>query len=212
MLVLLAMQATSPDKIKFDWKPVEGQKATYATTNSHDADLGGGPVKLNISWNSVISVKKIEGKNVHLDFTNDEPKATVDGGSDAGINVQIPDRVEVYELDGKFVPETQSEHSGPEVGLFAGFLLPKTAIEAGEEYEVEGMKAKYIGTEKVGDWNTHKFTFTFLKGKSKDDLWTEGTIWLSTGDLSLVKRTAVFHNIDFGMGNESVINEIVRTK
>jgi hypothetical protein len=72
------------------------------------------------------------------------------------------------------------------------------------------MKAKYVGPEKVGDWDAHKFTFE-SRGKQGEP-WCEGTIWLSTKDLSLLRRKSVLHDFDFGMGPETINNEIVRTK
>ncbi len=207
----LVVSAMPTDKTKFEWKPVVGQKGTYTTVNRHKADMGGGEVDLNITWNSVITVKKVDGERVTLDLANDEPKATVDGESEPGIQAQVPDEEQVYSLDGKFASRG-GDHGGPSAGLYAGFLFPKSPLEVGEEYEVGGVRAKYVGTEKVGEWDAHKFTFTFMSTKSRDDLWTEGTIWFSVADLSLVNRAAVFHNIDFGMGNENVTNEIVRTK
>lgn len=210
LCALLVTFAPTLEKTKFEWKPIVGYAGAYTTTNMHRADMGGGEVDLKIMWGSAISVKSLEGKKVALEVENDDPEVFINGQPDQGINVQVPSDVQEYGLDLKYSIE-DSDH-GPGLGLFGGFVLPDKAIEVGEEYSIGGMKAKYVGKEKVGNWDSHKFTFECLKGKSKDDLWSEGTVWLSVTDLFLVKRTAVFHNIDFGMGNEIVKNEIVRTK
>jgi hypothetical protein len=210
LFAALALGALSGDKVTFDWKPEKGQTASYKFTNSHKADFGGGPQELVIAWTSKITVDKVDGKKVWLKLENGEPVATIGGASADGVQVQIADQTEEHALDGKFFAASLDEHMG--FGLYSGFRLPGKALEAGESYEVEGMKAKYVGLENVGEWDAHKFSFENRPSKNEADQWSKGEIWLSTKDLSLVKRKAVLNNIDFGMGPESITNEVVRTK
>jgi hypothetical protein len=209
LLAALAILAPASDKVAFDWKPAKGSTANYRTTNSHKADFGGGPEDLVIEWPSKITVEKADDKRVLLKLENGEPTATIGGQDAAGVNVEIPDQTEEHGLDGKFYPGP--DYHGVGFGLYSGFLLPGRPLEVGEAYEIGTMKAKYVGTEKVGEWEGHKFTFEF-RGKQKTDAWSEGTIWLSVKDLSLLKRKAVLHEVDFGMGPETITNEIVRVK
>ena len=198
-------------KVKFDWKPVKGASAEYTMTNSHEADLGGGLVDLVITWDSTITVDKVDGKRVWFEVDNEEPMVEIDGGPADGIHVQVPDETVEYGLDFKFYPASDSD-GRQSMGIYAGFLLPKGVLREGQTYEIGGMKAKYIGVEKVKKWTTHKFTFEHRTSKSDADLWSEGTIWLSTEDLTIVRRKVTLHNIDMGMGPEEVKNELVRTK
>jgi len=212
VLLVGALALSAPIwKVKFDWKPVKGALAEYTTTNSHETDLGGGLVELVVTWDSTITVDKVDGKRVWFEVDNDEPTVEIDGGPAGGIHVQVPDETVEYGLNFKYYPESDGDDR-PSLGIYAGFLLPKSVLIAGQSYEIGGMKAKYVGTEKVKKWATHKFTFEHRTGKSDSDLWSEGTIWLSKEDLTLVKRVAMLHNIDYGMGPEEVKNEIVRTK
>ncbi len=198
------------DKVSFDWKPVKGSTASYKTTNSHKADFGGGPQDLVIAWDSKITVEKVDEKRVFLKSENGEPIATIGGQEAAGIQVQVPDDTEEHGLDGKFYPSSEDE--GPRYGLYSGFRLPGKPLDAGESYEIEGLKAKYVGVEKVGEWEGHKFAFEYRKTKSEADAWSKGEIWLSVKDLSLLKRKVVLNNVDFGHGPETITNEIVRVK
>lgn len=209
LFALIALLAPASDKVAFDWKPVKGASASYKTTNSHKADFGGGPEDLVIEWASKITVEKVDDKRVLLKFENGEPTATIGGQEASEVQVQIGDNSEEHGLDGKFYPTADDE--GFRFGLYSGFLLPGKPLEVGEAYEIGTMKAKYVGTEKVGEWEGHKFTFEF-RGKEKTDPWSEGTIWLSVKDLSLLRRKAVLHEVDFGMGPETITNEIVRVK
>ncbi len=197
-------------KVKFDWKPVKGASAEYTTTNSHEANLGGGVSDIVITWDSTITVDKVAGKRVWFDVDNEEPMVEIDGGPADGIHVRIPDQNVEYGLNFKFYPGSDDDR--PSLGIYAGFLLPKGVLRAGQTYEVGGMKAKYVGIEKVKKWDAHKFTFEYSTGEKDTDLWSEGTIWISTEDLTLVKRKTTTHNIDMGMGPEDVENELVRTK
>lgn len=205
----LALAATT-DKVSFDWNPVKGSKAQYTTTNWHEADMGGGIVDLVITWGSTITVEKVDGKKVWLDVVNDDPMVEIDGGPANGVHVRIDDEVVELGLGGKFYQSDDSDRDS--LGLYSGFQFPKSPVEKGDSYEIGGLKAKYHGVEKVKKWEAHKFTFEYRSGKSDADLWSKGTIWLSTEDLTLVKRTAELHNINFGMGPEDMNNEIVRTK
>lgn len=208
---LLALSLALPaDKVAFDWKPVKGQSAEYKTTNSHKADFGGGPQDLLIAWTSKITVDKVEKDRVWLKLENGEPTATIGGSAAEGIQVDIPDDTEQHGLDGRYYAPEDADM--PRFGLYGGFVLPGKALEAGESYEVAGVKAKYVGTEKVGEWEGHKFTFECRKSRNESDPWTKGEIWLSTKDLTLLRRKMVLNNYDFGMGPESVTNEIVRVK
>ncbi len=197
------------DKVSFDWKPTKGSTANYKTTNAHKADFGGGPQDLVIAWDSKVTVEKVDEKRVLLKMENGEPTATIGGANADGINVQIGDNTEEHGLDGKFYPPADYEGMG--FGLYSGFLLPGKPLDVGESYEIGTMKAKYVGTEKVGEWEGHKLTFEF-RGKEKTDPWSDGTIWLSVKDLSILKRKAVLHEVDFGHGPETITNEIVRVK
>lgn len=203
------LTASTWDKVSFDWKPVKGSKADYTTTNRHEADLGGGLVDLLITWDSTITIDKVDGKRVWLDIDNDEPDVEIDGTANDGLMVRIPDQTVEHGLDGKYYPESD-DGRGESLGVFSGFQFPKEALAAGDSYEFDGLKAKYVGVEKLKKWDCHKFTFVYRTGKSSEDMWSEGTIWFSTKDLSLVKRTATLHNMDFGMGLEDVENEIMR--
>ena len=203
------LTAATWDKVSFDWKPVKGSKADYTTTNRHEADLGGGLVDLLITWDSTITIDKVDGKRVWLDIDNDEPDVEIDGTADNGLMVQIPDQTVEHGLDCKYYQESDDGH-GESLGIFSGFQYPKEALEVGDSYEFGGLKANYVGVEKVKTWESHKFTFVYRSGAKAGDIWSEGTIWFSTKDLSLVKRTATLHNMDFGMGPEEVENEIVR--
>lgn len=207
---VFALAATAY-KVKFDWKPVKGSKAEYTTTNSHEGDFGGGVVEMIVTWDSTITVDKVDGKKVWLDVVNDEPTVEVDGGPANGVHVRIDDQVVELGLDGKFYGDGGDSH-GETLGLYSGFQFPKNALIKGGSYEIGGLKAKYAGTVKVKKWETHKFTFEYHSGKSDGDLWSKGTIWFSTKDLTLVKRTVDLHNIDFGMGPTDVQSETVRTK
>ena len=209
LFALIALIAPASDKVAFDWKPTKGASASYKTTNSHKADFGGGPQDLVIAWDSKITVEKVDDKRVLLKLENGEPSATIGGANADEIQVQVPDQTEEHGLDGKFFPD--ADYHGVGFGLYSGFLLPSKPLDVGEAYEIGTMKAKYVGTEKVGDWEGHKFTFEF-RGKEKTDPWSEGTIWLSVKDLSLLRRKAVLHEVDFGMGPETITNEIVRVK
>ncbi|MCH8979215.1 MAG: hypothetical protein IH945_08230 [Armatimonadetes bacterium] len=197
-------------KVKFDWKPVKGASAEYTTTNSHEANLGGGVSDIVVTWDSTITVDKVDGKRVWFQVDNEEPMVEIDGGPADGIMVRIPDQTVEHGLDFKFYPGSDDDRRN--LGIYAGFLLPKGVLRAGQTYEIGGMKAKYVGTEKVKNWDAHKFTFEYSAGKKDTDLWSEGTIWLSKEDLTLVQRKVTLHNIDMGMGPEDVENEIVRTK
>ncbi len=198
------------DKVSFDWKPTKGATANYKTSNSHKADFGGGPQDLVIAWTSKVTVEKVDDKRVLLKFENGEPIATIGGQEASGIQVQVPDSTEEHGLDGKFYPTPDDEDF--RFGLYTGFVLPGKPLEVGESYEIEGLKAKYFGVEKVGDWEGHKFVFEYRKTKNEADPWTKGEIWLSVKDLSLLKRKAVLSNVDFGHGPETITNEIVRVK
>lgn len=208
IVTAVALAATT-DKVVFDWKPVKGTKAEYLTTNKHEADMGGGPVDLTIMWDSTVTVDKVEGKRVWLSSEAGEPIAQIDGVDEPGIQVQISSNVQEYSTTGEFLEVDEDDH-GFNFGLYSGFILPSKGLDKGESYSRGGVKATYEGTEKYKKWDAHKFSFEFRpKGR---EAWSSGTIWLSTKDLSLVKRTAILHEVDFGMGPEDVINEIVRTK
>lgn len=204
---VLALAATA-DKVDFDWKPVKGATAEYTTTNMHEADMGGGSGELLITWDSTITVEKVDGKKVWLDIDNEEPTVEFDGQALHGVQVKVPDQKVEFGLGGKFYPEEDSSHSAS-LGIFSGFQFPKDALNPGDSYETGGTKAKFVGVEKYKKWECYKFTFVH---KTDSDLWSEGTIWLSTKDLTLIKRIAELHNIDYGMGPEDVTNEIVRRK
>lgn len=207
---LIATLALAQQKATFEWKPEKGTSAVYKTINSHKADFGSGPEDLVISWRSTISVSKVEKDKVWLAIDNDEPVATIGGNDAPGIQVQVPDATEEHGLDGKFFPP--SDYQGMGFGLYSGFLLPNKALAAGDTYEINGMKATYVGIEKSGEWESHKFTFEYHKDKEASSAWSKGEIWLSTKDLSLVRRKATLNNVDFGMGPETITNEVVRTK
>ena len=204
------LTASAWDKVSFDWKPLKGSKANYTTTNRHEADLGGGVVDLVVTWDSTITIEKVDGKRVWLDIYNEEPAVEIDGSAANRVQIQVPDQTVEHGLDGKYYPESDGDGHGESLGIFSGFRFPKEALDAGDSYEFGGLKAKYVGVEKVKKWESHKFTFVYRIGKSSDDLWSEGTIWFSTRDLSLVKRTVTLHNMDFGMGPEDMKNEIMR--
>ena len=197
-------------KVKFDWKPVKGASAEYTTTNSQELADGSGVSDVVITWDSTITIDKVDGKRVWFEVENGVPVVEIDGGPADGIHVRIPDQKEEYGLDFKFYPG--SDDDWPSLGIYAGFLLPKGVLRAGQTYEIGGMKAKYVGIEKVKKWDAHKFTFEYSSGKKDTDVWSEGTIWLAKEDLTLVKRKVTLHNIDMGMGPEDVENELVRTK
>lgn len=207
---LIATFALAQNKVTFDWKPEKGASASYKTSNSHKADFGEGPQDLVISWDSKITVDKVEGKKVWLQMDNGEPVARIGGGDAPGIQVQVPDTTEEHMLDMKFLPE--AGYQGMGFGLYSGFRLPGKAIAAGESYEIEGVKATYVGIEKSGEWESHKFTFEYRKDNKAESTWSKGEIWLSTKDLSLVRRKATLNNVDFGMGPETITNEVVRVK
>lgn len=211
MLAGALVLAATADKVEFDWKPVKGSKAEYTTTNLHNTDMGGGPVELLITWDSVITVERTDKKKVWLDVDNDEPSVEIDGSPAHGMMVQVPDQTLEFGLDGKFYSDDADDH-GATLGIYSGFQFPKEALNPGDSYEVGGTEAIFVGVEKVKKWECYKFTFTHRTGKSDSSLWSQGTIWLSTKDLTLVKRKATLHNIDYGMGPEDVVNEIVRTK
>lgn len=200
--------AASQEKVSFLWKPQAGKIAKYKTLNSHRADFGQGDQNLEISWNSVIKVEKVEGEHAMLALDNDEPLVKLGGSDNGSIQVQVPDYTEKHGMDLKFFPDASYEGMG--FGLYSGFVLPKTALAEGDSYEADGLKAKYEGKEKVGDWDCHKFSFTY-KPKDIEGRWTEGVIWLSVDDLSLVRRKTKLNNVDFGAGPETVNNEIIRT-
>ncbi len=141
---------------------------------------------------------------------NGEPVARIGGGDAPGIQVQVPDTTEEHMLDMKFLPA--ADYQGMGFGLYSGFRLPGKAIAAGESYEIEGVKATYVGIEKSGEWESHKFTFEYRKDNKAESTWSKGEIWLSTKDLSLVRRKATLNNVDFGMGPETITNEVVRVK
>lgn len=206
-LPLLALAFVSADKVSFEWKPIVGQTAEYKTTNTHKADLGAGEEDLVIAWPSKVTVDKVEGKRVWLKIENGEPTATIGGENADGIQVQVPDSTEEHGLDGKFYPPHDYEGLG--FGLYSGFALPASALEVGGNYEIDGLKAKYVGLEKVGEWETHRFTFEY---RQKSGPWCAGDIWLSSKDLTLVRRKAVMHEVDFGNGPTSIANEMLRTK
>ena len=76
LLAALSILAPAADKVAFDWKPTKGASASYKTTNSHKADFGGGPEDLVITWDSKITVEKVDDKRVLLKLENGEPSAT----------------------------------------------------------------------------------------------------------------------------------------
>ena len=86
------LTASAWDKVSFDWKPLKGSKANYTTTNRHEADLGGGVVDLVVTWDSTITVEKVDGKRVWLDIYNEEPAVEIDGGAANRVQVQVPAR------------------------------------------------------------------------------------------------------------------------
>lgn len=207
---LIASIALGQTKTSFDWKPEKGTSASFKTTNSHKADFGEGPQDLVISWDSKITIDKVEGKKVWLQLDNGEPVARIAGNDANGIQVQVPDSTEEHGLDLKFYPA--ADYQGMGFGLYSGFRLPGKAVAAGESYEIEGVKATYVGIEKSGEWEAHKFSFEYRPSKNAADAWSKGEIWLSTKDLSLVRRKATLNNVDFGMGPETITNEVVRVK
>ncbi|MCH7905764.1 MAG: hypothetical protein IH944_14505 [Armatimonadetes bacterium] len=204
------LTASAWDKVSFDWKPVTGSKANYTTVNKHEVDMGGGVVDLVVTWDSTITVDKVDGKRVWLDIVNEEPDVEIDGSTANHVMVQVPDQTVEHGLDAQYYPESDGEGRGESLGIFSGFRFPKHSLAPGDSYEIGGTKAKFVGAEKVKKWECYKFTFEHRTGKKDDDQWAEGTIWFSTKDLSLVKCTATLHNMDFGMGPEDVENEIVR--
>ena len=198
-------------KVKFDWKPVKGASAEYTTTNSQELADGSGVSDVVITWDSTITIDKVDGKRVWFKVVNEEPTVEIDGGPADGIHVRIPDLTVEHGLDFKFYPGSD-DNDRPSFGIYRGFLLPKGVLRAGQTYEIGGMKAKYVGIEKVKKWDAHKFTFEYSSGKKDTDVWSEGTIWLAKEDLTLVKLKVTLHNIDMGMGPKDVENELVRTK
>ena len=171
--------------------------------------MGGGLVDLLITWDSTITIDKVDGKRVWLDIDNDEPDVEIDGSAANDLPVRIPDQTVEHGLDCKYYPDNDGGH-GESLGVFSGFQFPKDSLNPGDSYKNGRTNAKFVGVEKVKKWDCYKFTFEHRTGKSDDDLWSKGTIWFSTKDLSLVKRTVTLHNMDFGMGLEDVENEIMR--
>lgn len=206
-LTVLALAALTPQKTTFEWKPVKGSSVEYKTTNLHKADFGAGEEELVISWTSKVTVDKVEGKKVWLKIENGAPRATIGGQEAVGVQVEIPDETEEHGLDGRYyVPEGSS---GFGFGLYGGFLIPSSPLAPGEGYEADGLKAKYVGLEKVGSWDGYKFSFSY---KPKEGAWSEGEVWFSVKDMSLLRRKIVMHNVDFGHGPMDITNDLVRTK
>ena len=164
------LTASTWDKASFDWKPVKGSKASYTTVNKHEVDMGGGLVDLVVTWDSTITVDKVDGKRVWLDIDNEEPDVEIDGSAANHVMVQVPDQTVEHGLDGKYYPDNDDGH-GESLGIFSGFRFPKDSLDPDDSYEIGGTKAKFVRVEKVKKWECYKFTFEHRTGKSDDDMW-----------------------------------------
>lgn len=207
---LMAQAATTYSLIR---KPKVGEEAVY----DFKAVLAFGDLKFTISGKNREKIVKVEEdgsytmESIQSGVTVETPedKQTMDDEEKSTL-VYGPDRLlKSHAADGE-----ESDAETIRLALLTTVKAPEKPVAIGEKWsatlksdvkETFPVEAKYevVGTEKVGEWDTIKVSFSSKEtGDGKGE--ASGTIWLNTADFSTVKEDSKIKNAPLSMAPDGV--------
>lgn len=224
MLGILAVAAITAsafafaDGLRITRKPKEGETIKYRTTA--DVDFGGMAIKAKfLVAEKVVKVEadgsykveqsQLEGK---VDVNGQEQDAPGGGTSTT-----------TYAANGE-VKEVKGDNTTPDTYRMSnlGILIDPAkdlAINDTWSYDIKADKKtgavavkaefKLLGEEKIGEWDTLKIKATLKETEGTDPASSDGTLWISKVDGSLVQQEGKWVNFPFP-GAPAPINATVK--
>jgi hypothetical protein len=203
--------------VKIVWKPKVGDTTKYRlnVAMTGDASLGFGKLEVGITVTEKVKEIKDDGKVVQ-ESTQSEFSVKVDG-QDLGAGGDIPGMtvITTFYPDGRIFSIEGGEAGTPtrlsEASVFV-YPGPDKEFREGESWTSKrpgdaqrGTRAAeatytYLGTEKVGKWDTYKISYKYRETEGENPMEVTGTTWVAVDNGYLVKGEYELSNVEFAPG------------
>ena len=220
-LALLALSAVAGASalqgILVKYQPKVGEVREYRLEGSIEA-MG---QTIELTGNSVEKVLKVEG-DTYVEESTQTVKINMGGSEQETPSSTV---VSTHKLGGILV-SSEGEASNARAEQLSQFIEPGKEIKIGDTWSYDGkadakketpaykIDYKYLGDEKVGEWETAKFSAVGKETEGEKPMLFDNTVWVSKTDFSRVKVESKFQNMTNPMAPVTLDGKltVVRTK
>lgn len=209
-LLLAAVSIAAVDAVKIEWKPKAGAVAKYKLTAK--AFILGQEMVYGASVTSKILDVKTDG---NIEVEEKQSDISIKFG-DEDLSSRAPASITtttVSKPSGETVTrKSDSDQDNPRLESAMEFVFPEKEVSTGDTWAIKraadsgkGVFARettftYAGDETVGKWSCRKVTVSFKEIDAPVNMTTEGTVWISIEDGTMIKGVFKLKNVEFGPG------------
>lgn len=189
--------ATAAQGLLIKFQPKVGDVREYKLDGSVEA-MG---TTVEITGTSTEKTLKVDG-DTYVEEISQAMKINM-GGSEQEQNSTITSTSKL----GGYIVATEGEGANPRTDNLAQFIEPTKEIKIGDTWSYEAkadakketpaykIDYKYLGDEKIGEWDCAKFSMMAKETEGEKPMVFDTTMWLSKADFSRVKMESKFQNM-----------------